>query len=292
MNLQQLEYFLVLAENEHMTKTAQQLNISQPSLSYTIAELEKELGVPLFKKFGRNIRLTKYGHYYYDYAQQAIKLLHQAKEVISDDVHPSTGHIDFGFIYTMGAINAPIITKEFLGIKPQTHFSFKQNNSKNLLQDLRDERLDIAIVSHVEGFEDIAFEPLLEEKMVVTVPKHHPLSQKEVISLEELSHHPLVYYNASSGLRPYLQDVFEALSLPISSKIEVEDDQTVLGFVSNGFGLAIMPEIPSIKAFPVTALKISNHIQPRIIYLATRKNAYHSPLLKEFKQFCLSYFKN
>ena len=292
MNIQQLNYFIALAENEHMTKTAQDLNISQPSLSYTISELEKELGVPLFKKTGRNIRLTKYGNYYYQYVRQALKLLSQAKKTISDDIHPSVGKIDFGFIYTMGAVNAPQVTKTFLEANPDVRFSFKQNNSNNLLQDLRDEILDVVFVSHVEGYEDIHFEPLLTEKIIVAAPLQHPISQKDLISLEELAEHNLVYYNHSSGLRSYLDQLFQEAHLTISSNIEVEDDQTVLGFVSRGFGLAIMPDIPTIKAFPVKTLKISNPINPRIIYLATRKNAYLSPTLKKFKAFCLSYFNS
>lgn len=68
MNLRHLEFFVELAHTEHMAKAAENLGITQPSLSYAISSIEKELGVPLFEKDGRNIKLSKYGEIYLRYA--------------------------------------------------------------------------------------------------------------------------------------------------------------------------------------------------------------------------------
>lgn len=80
MNLKHLQYFRELAHSEHLTNTANKLSISQPTLSYAITELEKHLGVYLFEKQGRNIRLTKYGHFFLEYAERSLAELERGEK--------------------------------------------------------------------------------------------------------------------------------------------------------------------------------------------------------------------
>lgn len=82
MNISQLQYFCKLAELQHYTKAAEQLYITQPTLSNSIARLEEELGVPLFEKSGRNVRLTKYGKEFNKYATKALNALHEGSDIL------------------------------------------------------------------------------------------------------------------------------------------------------------------------------------------------------------------
>ncbi|MCP1639137.1 LysR family transcriptional regulator [Streptococcus gallinaceus] len=291
MNLQHLEYFIALAKTEHMTRTAQELNTSQPNLSYMISELEKELGVPLFKKTGRNIRLTRYGKIFYDAAEQSLSALKEGNHRIQAEIDPNKGLIHLGFIYTMGIEKAPALLKQFMLDYPDVHFDFEQNNSKHLLQLLMDEKLDLAFVSKVDHFDAIRFEPLTTENLVLVVPEQHPLATSDQVSLEESLRYDYVYYNQSSGLRPYLDQTFDNLGLKPTIKLELESDLSILGFVSQNFGIAIMPDIPSINSFPVKKITILNPLSKRIIYLALRQKDYISPLTEKFKQYSLTFFE-
>ncbi|WP_394405087.1 LysR family transcriptional regulator [Streptococcus sp. 20-1249] len=291
MNLQHLEYFIALAKTEHMTRTAQELNTSQPNLSYMISELEKELGVPLFKKTGRNIRLTRYGKIFYDAAAQSLNALEEGSHRILAEIDPNRGNIHLGFIYTMGIEKSPTLLKQFLADYPEVHFDFEQNNSKHLLELLKDEKLDLAFVSKVEEFDSIHFEPLTTENLVLVVPEQHPLAAFDQVSLEESLSYDYVYYNQSSGLRPYLDQTFANLDLQPKIKLELESDLSILGFVAQDFGIAIMPDIPSIASFPVKKLKIRNPLSQRIIYLAIRQKDYISPLTQKFCDYCLAFFE-
>lgn len=290
MNSQQLEYFVLLAETEHMTQAAKQLNTSQPNLSYAMKELEKEIGVTLFKKEGRNIRLTKYGKIFYPYAQQSIHVLNQAQRKISDLTDSYRGYINFGFIYTMGTRIAPLITHDFLSIEKnkQIQFKFEQGNSKHIVEQLIKEEIDLAFSSYVSHQDEIQFEPFLKEDIVLVVSENHPLAQQDSVYLKDVfSDDPLVYFDHRSGLRPYLDDLFSQLQLKPDIAIEVEEDHTILGFVSYQFGIAVMPNIPSISAYPVKALKILDQHDPRWIYLAIRKNDPLPPAAERFYHFCM-----
>ncbi|MGT2906678.1 LysR family transcriptional regulator [Streptococcus dentiloxodontae] len=289
MNLQQLEYFVSLAQTEHMTQSAKLLNTSQPNLSYTIHELEKELGIPLFEKRGRNIQLTKHGKLYYKYVRAALDQLNQGYTLLKDSVDLFNGEINFGFIYTMGSEMVPHLTKDFVKENPNVTFHFKQNNTKQLLNQLLDGSLDMAMVSSFQGYDSLSFTPFTFEELVVVVPENDQLTKHKEISLEEISQHELVYFNQESGLRQYLDRLFQERNLKINPVVEVEEDHTILGFVGQGYGIAILPNIPSISSYPVKKLVISDKFDQRNIYLATRKNAYIPPIVEKFKEFCLSY---
>ncbi|HEL2057409.1 TPA: LysR family transcriptional regulator [Streptococcus suis] len=290
MNLQHLEFFIALAESEHMTQTAKKLNTSQPNLSYMISELERELGAPLFKKSGRNIKLTKYGRIYYEAACQSFKSLEQASQLIKADINPNQGKIALGFIYAFGASRAPKLIQTFQSHYPNVQFHLEQNNSKRLLERLEREDLDLAIVSKVEGFQQLDFQPLTTEKLVIIVPENHKLAHQEQVCLVDTMNDPYVYFNHNSGLRPFLDLVFDQLGIYPKTVLELEDDQSIFGFVAEGFGIAIVPDIPSISSFPVKKLAIQDQIADRYLYLAKRKEDFQSPIQEIFTDFCINFF--
>lgn len=291
MNIQHLEYFVALAESEHMTKTAKELNTSQPNLSYVIAELERELGLPLFKKDGRNIKLTRYGRIFYTSAKEAIRTIDQAYAVLQAEVHPNQGKLAVGFIYTFGSDIGPNLISQFLQKYPQVHFQLEQNNSHNLLHALSREELDCAIVSKIDHFSQIQFETLMAEEQVIIVPEDHPLAKYDSISLADTIAYDYVYYNEHSGLRPYLDQSFKKLGLQPRIRIELEDDQSVLGFVAHHFGIAIIPNIISIDAYRVKKIKITDTLDERRIYIAYNKSDFYPPIQTAFKEFAKNLLK-
>lgn len=292
MNISQLEAFVLLAETEHMTKTAKKLKTSQPNLSYTISELEKELGIPLFKKVGRNIQLTKYGSIFYEHAADALYKLEQAQNIIHEEINPNSGKINFGFVYTAGSDIAPKLTRAFLEQEEneKLQFSFTQGNSFQLLKNLEEEAIDIAITSFVKDVEHINFDPIIEQNVYLVVPNNHPLARSNGVYLKDTVDYPYVYFDKNSGLRPYLDNLMKSSNIKPNIVIEANEDHTILGFVSQNHGITIMPKILATKAYPVTVLKILDKLEPRSLYIATRKDGYISPAVLRFKEFCLNYF--
>lgn len=292
MNIQQIEFFIMLAETEHMTRSAQLLNTTQPNVSYAITQLENTLGVPLFKKVGRNIKLTKYGKTFYKYAKEALSLLTLGENVIADKIDPNRGHIDLGFTYTMGPRYVPEIVKDFQKEKTNhsVNFSFLQGNSSDIIKMLREEKIDLGLSSFIDNSPDILFDPFIKQDMVVVVPEDHPLAVKDSISFKELDGLPFVNFGENTGIRHYIDDILDEAGVSPNNIVSVEEDSSMLGFVSHGFGVTIMPNITITDAFPVKKIKINDQFHPRIIYLATVKGAYRSPSLEKFYDFTKNYF--
>ncbi|MGC6768247.1 LysR family transcriptional regulator [Enterococcus sp. LJL51] len=288
MNLRHLEYFIALAESEHMRLTAEQLNTSQPNISHAISMLEEELGAKLFEKKGRNIYLTRYGKLFYQHAVSGLQQLYTGKRLIQEMVDPQTGHIQLGFIYTMGSILAPQLTKDFLSIEEnhKIQFNFSQGNSLDILELLKIDEIDIAICSKVAEDPSIQFNRLVQQEIVVVVPNKHPLADKDEVSLKVLTQEAFIYYNKQSGIRPYIDEVLAAQQIKPKIVFEAEEDHSILGFVGCDYGIAIMPDIPSISAYPVKKLQISDTLLPRYIYLATKKDRKMTPAVQRFYDYC------
>src|SRR5881392_3699361 len=195
MNLKHLEYFRVLARVEHYTLAAEQLSIAQPSLTYDISELEKELGVYLFEKSGRNIRLTKYGSIFLEYVDKSLKSLDEGQKKIGDLVSPNKGKIDLSFIYTLGSRFVPTMVKNFLSIEKHKDisFSFSQGTTKSIIEGLKSDKYDLAFCSYVEDETDIDFIPLVKQELVLVVPSGHPLAKYTSLDLKDTEPYPFVY---------------------------------------------------------------------------------------------------
>ncbi|MDT2770200.1 LysR family transcriptional regulator [Enterococcus pseudoavium] len=289
MNLRQLEYFVLLAKSEHMTKAAKLANTSQPNVSHAMNVLEQELGVALFEKKGRNISLTRHGRIFYEYVQPALLELEKGQRRLQELINPTSGEIEFGFIYTMGSTLAPQLIQAFQQEEETSaiRFVFHQGNSNQIIRMLLEDTIDIGICSLISDDSNLAFQVLAQEELVLVVPEQHPLAQHDEIQLRETLMYPYVYYGKQSGLRPYLDRQLDNLGIELTVQCELEEDHSVLGFVGENYGIALMPNIPSIASYPVKKIKIKDGLEDRNIYLAVKKNNLEIPVLKKFYDFCL-----
>ncbi|WP_206912125.1 hypothetical protein IGL98_001717 [Enterococcus sp. DIV0840] len=294
MNLRQLEFFRMLADTQHMTHAAKLLNTTQPNLSHSMSELEKELDAQLFEKKGRNIQLTKYGKFFYTYVSTALEELAKGERALKELVSPEKGLIDFGFIYTAGSFLAPMLMKEFSTYpgNEQIRFNLCQGNSSDMTDLLLKEEVDIAITSKLKEDEQLNYEILTEQEIVLVVPIEHPLAAYDSISLKETKEYPFVYFNERSGLRPYIDKMLTAASIKPTIICEVEEDHTMLGFVAYDYGIALMPKIPSISSYKVKTIALEDNFFPRYIYLATKKDHFLSPAALRFKEFIVPFAQN
>ena len=145
MNLKQLQYFTVLAETEHYRKAAEQLYVTEPSLNRAIRDLEKEMGVRLFEKRGRNIFLTKYGKMFYPYVTKSLEELTKGVQVMKAYTRPDKGRINLGFVYTMGYTIVPEMITQFHNTEgnEEIEFDFTQGTTRELIRSLKEEKTDI-----------------------------------------------------------------------------------------------------------------------------------------------------
>lgn len=287
MNLNQLYYFSKLAEVQHYTNAAEELAISQPSLSHAINSLEKELGTKLFVKQGRGVVLTKYGQIFKEYVDGALHTLDTGVKKVRTMTGQTEGIIELAYIYTLGSGFVPRLVGDFIRSYEElkVHFHFTVGNTSEIIQGLKEDRFDIAFCSMAEHEGDIQFTPVGRENLVVVVPHGHPLSFKGSVDLEQVAAYPQIFYTKNSGLRPVVDRMFEQAKVTPQIAYEIEEDGSMAGLVAQNFGIAVMPEIPLLSLLDVDVLALRNQNQRRYIYMAQAKERYRPPLVQKFAEY-------
>lgn len=287
MNLNQLHYFSKLAEVEHYTRASEELNISQPSLSHSIRELERELGTKLFEKQGRGVVLTKYGKLFREYADESLKILDTGVRKVRSLTGQTEGVIELAYIYTLGSEFVPRLVSDFIRMHEElkVQFRFTVGNTSEIIQGIKEERFDIGFCSMTEKEQDISFTPVGTENLVVVVPKGHSLSGERAVDLEQAAAYPQIFYTRNSGLRPVVDRMFKQIGIHPRIAYEIEEDGSMAGLVAQNFGIAVMPEIPVLSQLPVDVLAIRNRRETRYVYMASATDKYQPPLVKKFAEY-------
>ena len=286
MTLQQLRYFCVMAEVLHYTKAADQLYISQPSLSYSLAELEKELGVPLFEKQGKRTFLTRYGESFLPYAQNALKAISSGEAMLLHMSDPTKGHINLGYIYSVGFDLLPRIVERFYLYQGNRNisFNFTQGMSSQLMERLLDGSLDFVFTTRPNNALIDAL-PIFKQELYLALPNKHHLSRKPCVSLEEVKDEQFISINPNTSLRMQLDNYFKEAGISPKVMFEVDECNSMAAFVSAQLGIAIMPRIPSLSSYNVSLVPICKQRLKRDICLLWKKNHHIMPSAQCFKSF-------
>lgn len=287
MNLNQLYYFQAIAKLQHFSRAAEQLHISQPSLSYAMSSLEKELGTQLFEKQGRNVALTKYGKIFLEHVNASLEELETGKLQLQKYTSSEQGQIDIGYVSPLAPRYIPKMARSFLSLEENknVNFTFYQGITSHLIEGLKDEKYDVIFCSLVEDEPDIAFMPILQHSLSVVVPSNHPLAKFDEISLCDIEPYPLVVYRKDTGLGKLIQNAFQQADIHPTIISEAEGEQALYGLVAEGFGISLVALIPEIHLYDVKAIKIKEPYCQRHIHMSYLKNHFHPAALKRFIQY-------
>lgn len=289
MNLNQLYYFRTIAHLQHFRQAALELNISQPSLSNSMANLESELGLCLFDKQGRNIVLTKYGGIFLEYVERILDELENAKKKMKQLASSTEGHVDIAYISPLAQYYIPQTVRSFLNLEQNKNitFTFKQGFTAEMIEGLKNDKYDLIFASYVENEPDITFIPIIKQELFVIVPLEHPLAKFDSIDLIDIEPYPLVAYDRNSGLGKLTSNLLKSIDLKPKIICEASDEYALSSLVAANFGVSIIAEAPALKYAKVKKLHIHSPEYSRIIYLAYRKNKYFPPAVHNF----ISYLK-
>lgn len=288
MNLDYLRYFVKLAEVRHYTKAAQQLCITQPSLSHAIHLLEAELGVPLFEKTGRNTVLTRFGEEFLECAHRTLATLDQG---VSSLQHSAQGEglIRLGFLRVLGIDYIPRLAARFLAANEGKNLSFEfhTDRTQGLLDGLLDRRYDLIVCSEPGAQLQLTAVPVTRQDLVLIVPKGHPLALRHSVDLAEALPYPQVYFSKGSGLREVVDALFAAAGGAPEIAYETEEDQVIAGLVAQGFGIAVVPYMDLLLKLDLTILEISAPPYKREFFLVHDDRVFLPPAARDFRQFVL-----
>lgn len=288
MEWQQLEYFQTLARLEHFTRAAAELNISQPTLSRAMAGLEEELGVALFDRQGRGVRLNRYGKQFFERVERALLEIEEGKEELKHGLNPEYGTISFCFLKSLGLAAVPRLLGEFLPKYPHIDFKLNQLSTQDMLDLLVAGETDFALSSMTETRPGVQWRELWQEQLYAYVPCGHRLAGAGCISLGELALEPYIALKPGYGLRTISEELFSLFGARPAILLEGEEIMTVIGFVSAGLGVSLLPDIPHLSPSAAVRLEVDDERCRRTIGLAWRQGAVLSPAAERFRSYLLS----
>jgi len=288
MNLDHLRYFVALSRTENYTQTAKLLHITQPSLTKAIHSLENELDIALFKRIGRNVKLTSAGKLFANGVESSLITLDKSIADVKNFNLQKT-IIRVAALRTLSIKWLPDMVQRFLQTtdNPAIRFQFNTDTglSPDILNGLRSKKYDIAFCSKMDNYSDIAFFPVAEQTMVCITPLDHALANRSSINLTETLAYPQITFSERSGLHPIMTKLFNDCGGQPISAYSVEEDQAIAGLVANGFGIAVVPNMSILQTMPVKIIPLSFPNWQRILYMAVLKNTTVQPEITHFINF-------
>ena len=287
MNLQWLYYFNTIAELEHYTRAAEKLHVSQSNLSHAIKELENELGVQLFERQGRNIKLTKYGEIFQPYVIRTINSLEDGITTLKGYIDPNEGIISLAGFPSMAQFAPDLMVRyqsetNRLGVQ----FQYSQEGWKAIYNMLLDGAVDLILSTKLEH-PQIEAAYIGTHRLVLLVPEGHRLAGKGCVDLKELDGENYIAFDPSGQLRSQLDELFKELGVRPNIVMETLSDQIIHGMVAARRGVAIVPYPLSGAPYNTQILPIANDIPQRKLYLQWNKERYIPPAAKYFRDYVI-----
>lgn len=295
LELRQIKYFIEVAKREHVTKAAENLHVAQSAVSRQIVNLEKELGVDLFIRKGRSVKLTAVGKVFLEHIELAMKAIDDATQVVDEYLDPKKGTIHIGFPSSLTTYILPTAISAFREKYPDVQFSLNQSSYHGLTEAVTKGEVNIALLGPVPtDLEEMEGTVLFNEKMVALLPLTHRLAKKADISLYELKDDSFVLFPEGYILRESVVEHCERINFSPKVSFEGEDIDTIKGLVSAGLGISIIPEITLVDTLPRQTVMIPVTDPPftRTVGMVISKTRHLLPTEKLFYDFLKNYFKD
>jgi DNA-binding transcriptional LysR family regulator len=285
MELRQLKYLLALAEERHFTRAATREHIAQPALSQQIRRLEDELGVPLVDRTTRQVAITHAGRLLVARARRILAEVDAAEAELQRIRGIEGGRVVVGTMHTMGPVDVSLVLAIFHQRHPAVELTVREQSSEELAQMLREDELDLAFLSVTERVEShgLGLRQLVSEKLMVVLPRSHPLAGRRRVRMAELKDEEFVSYRPGARLRELLLAAGAHAGFEPRTTLESNESERIRRLVARGMGVAILPAsdaTPYGDEIAVAAL-----IEPslsRDITLAWRQQRRHPPAVAEF----------
>ncbi|CQR54964.1 LysR family transcriptional regulator [Paenibacillus sonchi] len=295
MELRQLQYFLKVAQKEHVTRAAEELHVAQSAVSRQIHQLEQELGVDLFMQKGRNLQLTPVGQLFCKRVESVLKELERSVAEVHEFLDPERGEIRIGFPHSLGTHLIPSIVAEFRKYYPHVKFRFKQGSYPSLIKDVISGEVDLAFVSPFpENDEHVAGDIVMTEELFAILPQNHPLAGEKVIRLEQLREEKFVLFSQGYSLRPIVWQACLQAGFKPQIAFEGGETDTIRGLVAAGMGVSLLPEMALYQTNPMQPAQVRVVEPPvtRTVGLIHRADGKLPLVARSFRTFLLTYFRD
>ncbi len=241
LSLHQLHIFQTVAEHHSYSRAAEQLSLSQPGVSLQVKALEHTIGMPLFEKNGRTLRLTEAGQELLNYSQRLFALLNETQLVLEELGGVKRGTVKVGASTSAGIYVVPSALGAFHRKNPGVKLTLDVVNRFTVQDRLLRDDIDLGVMGLIEDAHDLEVEEFVPNELVVISSPRHPFVQRKNIPLEELSSELFLLREQGSGTRADVERLFEERGIPLHVGMELRSSGAVKQAVAADLGIAVMP---------------------------------------------------
>ena len=290
MELMSLIYFKTVAKLENMSRAAEELHITQPALSKSIAQLETSLGVSLFDRNGRSIQLNRYGKFFLERTELILREYDRAREDLTNLIAPGQGEVSIGFMHTLGMQVIPALMTDVRTVYPNMKFQLTQSNSGILLNKLQAGQLDLCLISSLEPRTAMHWEKLWDEELFLIVPEGHPLSGKKLVEVSDFASELFISIKKGNSLRKTVDELYRQHGFMLNVAFEGEEVHTLAGLVESGLGVSLIPNIKGLDQYRLSIIPVNAENCRREIGIAYMENRFISAATQQFIEYVRAYF--
>ncbi len=269
MDIRGLEVFLSVATHLNYTRAGEQVNLSQPSVSVRIHQLESELGVKLFEQLGKKVALTEAGLLFVNHARRVLTAIEDARHAIDEFQGLQRGTLRIGASTTPGMYLIPETIARFKTLYPKIEIHLVIRDTKQIEVGVIKNEFDFGFVGgHLAG-DEVDVVPWRTDELLLVVPRNHPLATKKRVRPQDLRTERFILREVGSATRAVILDHLNSSHLNVETVMELENPESVKRAVKSGLGIAFISgfavetelQAKSLAAIRVQGLNIKRELK-------------------------------
>ncbi len=295
--LHQLKVFETVARLSSITRAAEELSLTQPTVSMQVKQLSKNVGATLFEQIGKKLYLTEAGQELFKTCRHIFEQLAQFEMKVADLQGMKSGRLKLATITTTKYF-IPRVLEPFCKMYPGIDVALQITNHERIMSRLSQNQDDLYIVSQVPDSTDFSAFPFLENPLVVVAPANHPLAGESNIPISALQDLPFIMRESGSGTRTAVENLLEEHHVSVRVKLELGSNEAIKQAIACGFGISVLSQhtfTPESKLLGLTILDVQHFPIKRdwyIVYPAGKQlsivaNTFWEFLQTESKKFVL-----
>ncbi|MBP2707842.1 LysR family transcriptional regulator [Microbispora sp. RL4-1S] len=241
MTIDELRWFLELAETEHMTQAADRLHITQSTLSRALRRLERGVGVQLFDRNHQRLRLNEYGQVFRRHARRALDELDVAQDRITSLMAPPREPVSLAFAHSFASWLVPEVLGAYQREFSDVRFVLRQDTPEGMLKLLLAGMVEMILTAPRPPGPQISWLPLMDEPLHLVVPADHHLACRSEVKVIDIVDVPLILLRHTIGLRGIIRPLLHSTGVTPIVVAEAEDFPTVKSLVASGLGVSVLP---------------------------------------------------
>lgn len=258
--LHQLKVFETVARLSSVTRAAEELSLTQPTVSMQIKQLTKNVGVPLFEQVGKKLYLTEAGQTLFVTCRQIFEQLSQFEMKVADLQGMKSGRLKLATITTTKYF-IPRVLAPFCALYPGIDVALQITNHERIMSRFHENQDDLYILSQVPESTDFFAHPFLENPLVVVAPANHPLAGKTKVPIAALQDAPFIMREVGSGTRAAVEQLLEEHHISVKVKLELGSNEAIKQAIACGFGISVLSRhtfTPESTALGLTILDVQH----------------------------------